>query len=236
MFTLATKFVPVRPAFETALRAGFQAAEFWLDGSLLSQTDEIASLAREFPLRYALHFPNHGPLSIEALRSAVNLHRRLQSTAMIIHQPMFDRFGAALLEMDSEIDLAIENHILDLEGFDRWADVNPGLTLDVEHLWKFTLHDSSLAKLLEQVERFLQAHSAKLQHVHLPGYFPGGEEHHPIHHSPEMAAEILLRLADHGFKKLVVSEADLPFQTEPILQQDTLWFNRWQGANSDRCS
>ena len=48
MLTLATKFAPVRPAFETARSAGIRAAEFWLDAKLLMESDGIAELALEF--------------------------------------------------------------------------------------------------------------------------------------------------------------------------------------------
>jgi sugar phosphate isomerase/epimerase len=228
MLSLATKFAPERLAFETAAAAGFRAAEFWLDANLLAKGDEIAAVAGRFPFRYALHFPNQGPISDEALNSCVALYRELNCTAIVIHQPMFDRYGAALRDLDPKLDLAIENHILDLVNFERWADHNPGLTLDVEHLWKFTLHDAPLAKLLEQVDRFLDRHAEKLQHVHLPGYVPGGEEHCPIHFSNEMASEVVTRLANHGFQKLVVSEADSPFQTTEFLEQDVSWFEKWQ--------
>ncbi len=232
MFSLATKFVPDLPGFRTAFEAGFRAAEFWLDPELLGETDRIANLASEFPFRYALHFPNHGPISADALRSAVSLYRRLDCTAIVIHQPMFDQYAPALQELAPQVSLAVENHILDLPRFERWADHNPGLTLDVEHLWKFTLHDAPLTTLLEQVELFLQRHADKLHHVHLPGYQPGGEEHHPIHHSVEMASEVLTLLDAHGFTKLVVSEADTPFQTQEVLSQDVLFFERWKQAST----
>ncbi len=227
MLTLATKFVPNRSAFEVASAAGFGAAEFWLDASLLSQSDDIALLARDYSFRYALHFPNHGPITEEALNSTVTLYRRLNGTATVIHQPMFDRYGAALKELAPDLNLAIENHVLDRDDFERWADRNPGLTLDVEHLWKYTLHDAPLATLLNHVDRFLEQHARKLHHVHLPGYQPGGEEHHPIHDNEEMATQVMTRLAEHGFTKLVVSELDAPFQTHEYLRQDVMLFERW---------
>lgn len=228
MLSLATKFLPERLAFETAAEAGFRAAEFWLDANLLEKGAEIAAVAGRFPFRYALHFPNHAPISPEALKACVSLYRQLKCTAIVIHQPMFDRYASVLREIDPEMDLAVENHVLDLPNFDRWADGNPGLTLDVEHLWKFTLCNAPLGDLLEKVDRFLERHAAKLQHVHLPGYVPGGEEHCPIHHSPQMATEVLTRLAEHGFSKLIVSEADQPFQTLEFLQQDVDWFEKWR--------
>ena len=236
MLTLSTKFKPHQPAFETALAAGFQAVEFWLDAELLAHADEIADLANNYPFRYALHFPNGGSISDNALRSAVTLYRRLNCTAMVIHQPMFDRHQAALLKLDPELDLAIENHVLELDRFEQWAECSPGLTLDVEHLWKFTLHNAPFATLIGHVERFLEKYAGKLQHVHLPGYQPGGEEHQPVHYNEEMATEVMTRLADHGFTKLVVSELDSPFQSLESLKEDVEMFDRWTKSRTPTAS
>ena len=137
MLSLATKFIPIRTAFETTVESGFQAAEFWLDPAVLAKADDVSKLASEFPLRYALHFPNSGLITDETLRSTIALYKGVNATATVIHQPMFDRYGKALLELAPDLDLAIENHVLNLDQFDRWADQSPGLTLDVEHLWKF---------------------------------------------------------------------------------------------------
>ena len=232
MLTLATKFLPVREAFEAASDSGFRAAEFWLDASWLARNDEIATLSKDFPFRYALHFPNQAPIPDAGLQATVDLYRRRNATAIIIHQPMFNRYAERLLVLDSQLDLAIENHVLDLNGFERWAEQSPGLTLDVEHLWKFTLHDAPFSTLLEHVDRFLQRHAQKLQHVHLPGYRPGDEEHQPIHYNEELGTEILTRLAAYGFSKLVVSELDAPFQTREYLKQDVAFFDRWTRALS----
>lgn len=227
MLTLATKFIPIRSAFETTLESGFQAAEFWLDPAVLTKADEISKLSNEFPFRYALHFPNGGDVTEETLRSTVALYEGVNATATVIHQPMFDRFGKALLEMAPELDLAIENHVLNLDQFERWADQSPGLTLDVEHLWKFTLHDAPFSTLLEHLDRFLNRYAGKLQHVHLPGYVPGEDEHHPIHFNEQLAVEVITRLAAHGFGKLVVSELASEFQTLEYLQRDVQMFDRW---------
>jgi sugar phosphate isomerase/epimerase len=231
MLTLATKFLPVRDAFETASTAGFQAAEFWLDAEWLSRHDEITRVASDFPFRYALHFPNHEPITDETLTSMVELNKRLKATATIIHQPMFDRYGKRLLELDPNLDLAIENHVLDQDQINSWAECNPGLTLDVEHNLKYTLNDAPFSTLIEHVERFLKSYSDKLQHVHLPGYRPGDEEHQPIHFTPELGTQILTRLADHGFTKLVVSELDSPFQSLEYLQRDVAMFQSWRSGD-----
>ena len=230
MLTLATKFIPIRTSFETTVESGFQAAEFWLDPAVLAKADDVSKLASEFPLRYALHFPNSGPITDETLRSTIALYEGVNATATVIHQPMFDRYGKALLELAPDLDLAIENHVLNLDQFDRWADQSPGLTLDVEHLWKFTLHDAPFSTLLEHLDRFLNRSAGKLQHVHLPGYLPGQDEHQPIHFNEQLASEVITRLAAHGFSKLVVSELAAEFQTLEYLQRDVQMFDRWRAT------
>ena len=231
MFDLATKFIPERPHFQIAIDAGFRATEFWLSAKLLSQTKEIATVAAEFPFRYALHFPNGGSIAPSELKSTVELYHELNCTAIVIHQPMFKKHGQALLDIDSTISLAIENHKLDPAGFESWAEESRGLTLDVEHLWEFTLPGASFKDLLAQIDRFLDRHAKKLQHVHLLGYHPGGEEHLPVHRHPELAIEVWDRLASHGFGKLVVSEADLPYQTRESLEKDVALFDGWLQAH-----
>jgi hypothetical protein len=202
MLKFATKFLPCAEAFETAFRAGFRDAEFWLDASVLRGWQSVAAMSRQYSFHYALHFPNRGSLPAETLEQAVMLYRELDCEAMVIHQPMFDKHAARLLALEPALDLAIENHDLAQTEFDHWAERSPGLTLDVEHLWKYTLEDCSLNELLTVVQRFLAKHGHKLHHVHLPGYQVGCEEHRPIHHSPQMAAGVLSLLADFGFTKL----------------------------------
>ena len=228
MLELATKFLPDPQAFQVAYQAGFRGAEFWLDAGLLCDWQTILSTACKYPFTYVLHFPNRGPLEGKAIQGAVLLYRELKCRAMVIHQRMYDKHAEAILAMEPSLRLALENHALDRPGFDRWAERNPWLTLDVEHLWMATLRKAPLDKLLAALGDFLSRCGEKLLHVHLPGYRIGGKEHCPVHHSPEMATGVLTLLADHGFSGLVVSEADQEFQNLDDLRQDTALFANWR--------
>ncbi len=227
MLRAATKFRPERKAFQVAQTAGFQCAELWLDPALLADSKRIGGMAREFSFLCVLHFPNRTDLGEESLDQAVRLYRNVQCHAMVIHQPQFDLYANSLLALDSSINLAIENHVLEPAEFDEWVERSPGLTLDVEHLWKFTLQDSSLDELITQVELLVSNHGDRLYHVHLPGYLPGEAEHRPLHHSPQMASEVLNVLAEYSFEGLVVSEANEEFQNPADLQRDLLFFESW---------
>jgi sugar phosphate isomerase/epimerase len=228
MLKLATKFAPKPEALEAAYRAGFRYAELWLDAALLADWQAVAWLVRDYPLGYALHFPNRLDLAPETLTATAAMYRDLGCQCLVIHQPMFDKHHDALLQLEPTLRLAIENHHLDLQGVAAWAEQSPGLALDVEHLWKFTLGQGPLDHLLEQVGTLLARIGPKLRHVHLPGYWPGMAEHRPMYCSREMVFPVLSLLAEAGFEGLVVSEISLDDQNPLNLRMDVLLFDAWR--------
>jgi hypothetical protein len=232
MLKLATKFAPALSSLETAYRAGFRHAELFLDVGILAEWQTAAGNARYYPNSYVVHFPNRLDLEAEALQAAVSLYREIGCRCMVVHQPMFDKLHDTLLRMEPAIRLAVENHKLTMEGFTDWAERNPALTLDVEHLWKFTLKDGPLDRLLKEMRRFLARHATKLRHVHLPGYWPGFDEHRPMYCSRDMVFPVLSMLEEVGFDGLVVSEVTLSFQNPAELRMDVLLFDVWRGARS----
>ena len=239
MLHLATKFPPSIDAFETAYRAGFRFAELWTDGQVLENWTKVVEMASGFPMQYAIHFPNRGDLSDAAIQGAIELYNALSCSAIVIHKPMFRRYAEQLLAIDPDIRLGVENHRLSEVKFEKWARKNEWLTLDVEHLWKYTLRDAPLGVLIERVDELLHQHGDKLAHVHLPGYVPGQEEHRPMYCSREMIFEVMDLLANNEYQQLVVAESDARFQNEAELQMDVLLFRRWRelrGTGSSKSS
>jgi hypothetical protein len=232
MLKLATKFAPTAPAFERAHRAGFRFAELWLDRHVLAGWREVVALASAFPLGYALHFPNRLDDPAPALEQTVALYRALGCPALVIHQPMFDRHAAGLLALEPGLRLAIENHKLSPEGLARWAERSPGLTLDVEHLWKITLRDVPLPRLLEELRAFLSRYAGKLRHVHLPGYLPGQPEHRPMYCSRDLVFGAFSLFEEFHVECLLVSEVETEFQNEQELRMDVLLFEAWQARRA----
>lgn len=228
MIGVATKCSPEPTLLAQAVEAGFSRVELWLDAAFLARWAEVVSLARTYPLQYGLHFPNRLEQSQATLEHAANLYRELDSHSMVIHQPHFDRYGKTLADLEPGMRLGVENHNLTPTEFDDWASSNPGLTLDVEHLWKYTLKDCPLKDLLAAVKRFLGQHREKLHHVHLPGYVPGYVEHRPFYCSREMVLGVFDLLEEAGFERLIVSEVALEFQNPQDLRMDVLLFQRWQ--------
>jgi hypothetical protein len=178
-------------------------------------------------MSYAVHFPTRGGLEQTVVRHAAVLCQNLNCSVMVMHQPMFDRYADQLLDTHPALQLAVENQVLDTAQFQRWAETNQWLTLDVEHLWKFTLRDAPLQLLLDRVEKFLIRYGHKTVHVHLPGYLAGAAEHRPMYCAPDMVFPILEMLAEREFAGLIVSEIDLKFQNAADLHRDILFFNSW---------
>ena len=234
MLNLATKFKPKAEAFSMAQAAGFESAELWLDEKYLRNHDRIVHLAQQSAMSFALHFPNRGDLDLRVLENAVDLYRRLECSAMVIHAPMLAAYGELLLAIDPMIRLATENHRLKPSQFLRWADENRWLTLDVEHLWKFTLKDAPLSALLESINDFLRRYAHKLIHIHMPGYLPGGGEHRPMYCSREMVQGVLTRLDTTGYENLIVSEVNKEFQNLYELSMDMLLFQHWNHSRDQR--
>jgi sugar phosphate isomerase/epimerase len=228
MLKLATKFAPRPDALEAAYQAGFRYAELWLDAALLADGPAVARQARAYPFGYALHAPNRPDLDPPALASLAALYRDLGCGCLVLHQPVYDPHHEALLRLEPGLRLAVENHKLSPGGFAAWADRNPGMALDVEHLWKFTLGDGPLRDLLAGLCRFLGRFGGKLRHVHLPGYWPGFAEHRPLYCAREMVFPVLSLLGEAGFEGLVVSEADPEYQNEQELRMDVLLFDAWR--------
>jgi hypothetical protein len=228
MLKLATKCAPQPLPLDQAYRAGFRHTELWLDSALLADLPTTLRHTRYYPFSYALHFPNSLSLPAEALEQTVALYRGCAAQCTVIHQPMFDRYAQALLRLEPRLTLAIENHRLSPEQFDRWAERSPALALDVEHLWKFTLSDGPLEALLARLQSFLKQHGPKLRHVHMPGYWPGLQEHRPMYCAREMIFPVLSLLAAAGFDGLIVSEIEMEYQNPEDLRMDVLLFEIWR--------
>lgn len=227
----AAKFAAEAGRFQLAVDTGFQFAEIHLKRRSVDYWEPIAWLASGYPLSYALHFPNSGPLSNLAVANAARLYEELGCATMVIHPPMLTQYGEQLRSLVPAIRLGVENPRLDRTAFDHWADGNEYLTLDVEHLWKYTLRDQPAQELILFLEAFLTRYRDKLIHVHLPGYIPGSVEHHPASRNPALARAVLELLCEADFTGFVVSEIRTELQTHENFQRDRNMFCAWAGLS-----
>ncbi len=228
MLAFATKLAPTRKKMQRALDAGFQHSEIWLSSELLLDVDPVIACVRESGLRVALHFPNGGELEETQLANAVRLYRAVESWAMVIHKPMLRSYGRRLALRAPEMVLALENGRQKGDQFDKWAEYHTDLTLDVEHLWKYTLGNCSFPEFMEGLKRFWQRHGSRVRHIHLPGYIPGSPEHSPAYCNPELVNTVWSFLLEQDYQGMVVSELNLDFQTPQHLRRDVIAFQRWK--------
>ena len=227
MLKLATKFLPERPAFKQAYDAGFRNAELYLNAAVLACVDDVVEISRDFEMNFALHFPNKPELNETHLRNCCRLADELDVSAVVIHEPMFRRYAELLRAIDPKIPLAIENQRVPADRLAAWVHEQGSVTLDIEHIWKFSLHDAPIEELFALVQGVFKRASACIKHIHMPGYLPGPTEHRPMYTSREFCMGVFDILADHNFVGLVVSEVDMPFQNHFELRMDTLLFERW---------
>lgn len=225
--SFATKTAPLHKHLSNAYEAGFRHAEIFLNSKHLNNWKEVASIAGSYDLSYGLHFPNRVPVTSKQLAKAVKLYQRLECESIVIHQPMYNLYAQELLGIAPELRLAVENHQLNLDHFWHWADANPYLTLDVEHLWKHTLQQAPLPILLATLKRFLKRHGQQLCRVHLPGYEPGSKEHRPISFNPRLGRKVFTALSKLNFQGLVVSETRPSMQTSEFLRKDVDLYEKW---------
>ncbi|MFK5920700.1 MAG: hypothetical protein QM496_00865 [Verrucomicrobiota bacterium] len=228
LLKFATKSAPLHKRLGNAQKAGFHHAELFLNSTLLENWKDVADIAGDHNLSYGLHFPNRAPLTRKHLKKAVKLYHRLNCESMVIHRPMFRLYAPDLLNLDPELYLAVENHRLNPQNFWHWAENYQWLTLDVEHLWKYTLKQAPLPTFLFTLKKFLKRHGHQVRRVHLPGYEPGSKEHRPIHSNPRLGRKVFTALAKINYQGLVVSETRPALQTPELLRKDVRFYQSWQ--------
>jgi len=223
----STKLEPIASKLDLAQQVGFEFAEFWITEAMLEDVDAILQVAQGRKMGYVIHFPNSGLLDGRALANAARLYRELSCQAMVIHEPMMRSCGSRLLGIDPDLRLCVENSMHRGDRLLNWAEQHDWLTLDVEHFWKFHLQDAPFSELLDRLRDFLDRYVVKIGHVHLPGYAPGHPEHRPAHHHAALACAVFDLLSERGYQHFIVSELDLPYQTERELRADVALFRDW---------
>ncbi|MCR9200315.1 MAG: hypothetical protein NXI04_16900 [Planctomycetaceae bacterium] len=230
MLNLATKFRPEPVAFQRAFESGFRCAEFFLNREVLENVTQVACWAEAFDMRYALHFPNKPDLDDHHLENCVQLYHSLQASAMVMHPPMIRRFKERLHDIDPTLVLAIETMRVPPDEIVDWVGQQRHVTLDMEHIWCFTLPGKPLDAFFHLLDRIFTAHGNCVKHVHMPGFLPGQGEHRPMYTSREFCLGVFDVLADHQYRGLVVSEVDMAFQNPFDLQMDVLLYQGWADA------
>lgn len=227
-FKLATKFAPRSGKIRRASKAGFEAAEIRLKKKRLENVEKVIEAISGYDFRFAPHFPNKGRLEKSHLEAFVHLYQELNSEVAVIHPPMLKAYGASLQSIASgSLVLAVENGREQGHRLEKWAAENEFLTLDIEHLWKYALADSSFRHFQDFLDHFIDKFGSKIRHIHMPGYHPGSEEHRPAYLNPELSRSVWRKLSRMNFKGLAVSELDVNYQTTTHLKKDAALFLQW---------
>lgn len=231
MFQLATKFSAEAENFEKAAMAGYQAAEIYTTPTRLMSWRSLSKIARSFEMDYSLHFPTGdfpagGKISYQTSEEIAALARDLDCSTIVVHEEHLDVAGEIKF-VHPGVRLAVENHFVHFNDLQNWMGSHDAVALDIEHLWKHTLHDCELNDLLKVTDGLLTKHHDRIQQVHLPGYLPGQAIQKPMYCSREMALAMLTLLDEKNFSGMVVSETDVAYQNEHELQMDVLLFNVW---------
>lgn len=227
MLNLATKFRPSPESFELAFNAGFRCAELYLDRQVLEQCDEVIEMAKQWDMKYAMHFPNKPNLEQSHLEACAELFAQLNASAIVMHPPMMRRFADSLKTISSELVLAIETMRVPKDELVSWVSENGAVTIDVEHVWQFTLPGAPLEDFFQLLRQVFESNGQCVHHIHMPGFLPGQGEHRPMYTSREFCRGVFDILADHNYSGLVVSEVDIPFQNRFDLRMDVLLYEAW---------
>lgn len=227
MFKHAVRTPANREAFATVNETEITNVELQVGAADLLDWESTAAVATSGNFNYVVKFPTTLDLSDEAVESCVKLCASLNCDTLVIHQPMFDKFGGKLAELAPELNIAVENSRLTKAALQNWANTSDKLTLDVEHFWKFTLEDASHETLISELANFLQQYGSKVQHVHLTGYQPDQPVHRPMYCNRETSFAVLGLLAEAGFGGLVVSEVSPEYHNRRDLVMDAQLFASW---------
>lgn len=232
MLRIATKFLPEKAAFEQAFRAGFRHAEFFLNAEVLERVDEVIETAQQFDMRYALHFPNKAGLANSHLEACAKMFTQLHASAIVMHPPMLRKYEEPLRAINRDLVLAIETMRVPKEELLQWVAKHKAVTLDMEHIWMFTLPGAPIDEFLALVRSIFQQHGDCVKHVHMPGHLPGQGEHRPMYTSREFCLGVFDILAEFQYDGLVVSEVNMPFQNPFDLRMDVLLYEGWLAHKS----
>ena len=231
MFSLSTKFSPASANFEKAIFAGYENAELYMTPTRLMSWKSLSKIARSFDLNYVLHFPTEGKIGSQTCEEIVRLARDLGCQIIVVHEEQLDDVSL-ISSLDPGIRLAVENKYLHFNDLDEWIASHEFVTLDIEHLWKNTLHDCDLNSLCSVVRSLLKKHNCRIQHIHLPGYLPGQAEQKPMYCSREMVFSMFDILYEEQYGGWVVGELDENFQNQHEMKMDLLLFETWKSKVS----
>lgn len=231
MFKHATRTNANQESFASADEAEITNIELQLTANDLLSWEDTAKIAEKGNFNFVVKFPTTLELTDEQVANCAVLCAALNSPVLVIHEPMFRKYGKQLAEAAPALKLAVENNRHVPGRLVEWAK-NDHLTLDVEHFWKFTLGDVEETTFLTELATFLREHGSKVCQVHLTGYQPGQPVHRPMYCNREVASSVLTLLAEANYEGFIVSEVSPEYFNRRDLVMDAQLIQAWQQQSS----
>ena len=220
---LAAKCAPDEKILAAVDKAGIEAVEIYTSKGILSDVKGVIKVCQKFPFKYAVHAPNDdfNPDKLLDFVSGIN------AELINFHDIFWEDEWLKIIKVfeGSGIKLCVENikSINDCFRFERRYGF--GRCLDMEHL------QFEISGVFE--EEFVAVLS-KSFHIHLTGYFSGSTLWHThIHHSPKHNKKMLELIRKSGYNGMVVSEAEVKFQTYNEFRDLKKYFDRNIKHNTD---
>ncbi len=231
MFKHATRTKANQESFAKADEAEITNIELQLTADDLLNWEATAKIAEKGNFNFIAKFPTTLELTDEQIANCVKLCATLNSSVLVIHEPMFRKYSSQLKGLNPNLKLAVENNRHVSTRFTEWTSYE-NLTLDVEHFWKFTLQDAEDAVFLTELATFLREHGKKVRQVHITGYQPGQPVHRPMYCNREVVNTVLSLLAEANYEGFIVSELAPEYFNRRDMVMDAELIDAWQQQSS----
>jgi len=217
--TFAVKCAPNIEIFKAIKSADIKAVELFLSKRILSSAEEVIKLCKEFDFKYALHCPNDAFMPEELRRVADGVN----AGVIVCHDIFWEDEWLKLFDVfkNAKAKICIENIKCCHDSLKFERRFNTSRCVDLEHL---QMEASGVFE--EHVVHLL----ANAGHIHITGYKTGSQLWHThIHSGPKEHLEYMLDLIlRSGYKGMVVSEAEVQYQTANEFRKAADFFENWK--------
>ncbi len=217
----AAKCAPEAHILSAVQESGLQGVEIYLNGPWLDRVPEIIRLSKDFPLRYALHAPADAfrPEELGELASG------LQAEIVVFHDILWDDEWEVVRDTFAPLPtrVCVENVATVHQPLKFMRRFGMGFCLDLEHL------QMEAGGVYE--EEFLRVMKMAC-HVHMTGYSFGTQLWHThIHQTPGHSSYLLNLLKRADYTGMIVSEAQVCYQTLVEFSKMSAFSRGWLEAN-----
>ncbi len=217
----AVKCAPTEELLAAAQDSGISAVELFLWEGTARDPDRIIELCRRFPFKYAVHGPNdcYRPAELKRLVEGIG------AQVVVMHDILWEDEWRGLAEIfrGGPARICVENiaSIHESERMERRFGM--GRCLDMEHIQLNCcgFYEGGLGRFIRRTH-----------HVHMTGYEYGTKSWHtPIDRAPAHCRHQLDLLAKNGYRGMVVSEADAPYQNVEDFRKVREFFLSWERSS-----